>query len=245
MEQTSNEKSRNFFIRTYLTEEDVRGFIKTLSVAKWAYIKHDERDGKEPHFHIVLRLNNPTTLSSMRGKIKAFGRGKDNGKDVNSDVQECIDLNDAFLYLTHESNSAVSAGKALYDVKDVRTNDFGYFRGDYSSAGKKIKAEKCAENTAYQILCDMERGISLRDMARRYGREFIINFNRYNEFYALIKHEENPNVAWGEELASLRVKKLEEELEFQRAILGKKIAVIEMLDQENKRLKDEQLTIKE
>lgn len=230
MEQTSNEKSRNFFIRTYLTEENVKGFIKTLSVAKWAYIKHDERDGKEPHFHIVLRLNNPTTLSSMRGKIKAFGRGKDSGKDVNSDVQECIDLNDAFLYLTHESNSAVSAGKALYDVKDVRTNDFGYFRGDYSSAGRKLETEKCAENTAYQILCDMERGISLRDMARRYGREFIINFNRYNDFYGLMKEQEQPARTYTDRDVKARVKDLEKQLAFLNLIL-----------EHNK----EQLTIKE
>lgn len=242
MEQTNNEKSRNFFIRTYLTEEDVKGFIKTLSVAKWAYIKHDERDGKEPHFHIVLRLNNKTTLSSMRGKVKAFGRGKDNGKDVNSDVQECIDLNDAFLYLTHESNSAVSAGKALYDVKDIKTNDFGYFRSDISSSGKKIETEKCAENTAYQILCDMEKGIKMREMARRYGREFIINFNRYNDFYALMKHEETPNVAWSKELAEDRIKKLEQELEFERQILASKIIALNNLE---RKVKDEQLKIKE
>lgn len=242
MEQMSNEKSRNFFIRTYLTEEYVKGFIKTLSVAKWAYIKHDERDGKEPHFHIVLRLNNPTTLSSMRGKIKAYGRGKDNGKDVNSDVQECIDLNDAFLYLTHESNSAVSAGKALYDVKDVRTNDFGYFRGDYSSASKKERVEKCTENTAYQILCDMESGVKLREMAKRYGREFIINFNRYNDFYTLMKHEETPTVAWSKELAEYRIKQLENELEFERQILASKIIVLNDLEQ---RVKNEQIEIKE
>lgn len=219
MEQTNNEKSRNFFIRTYLTEEGVRGFIKTLSVAKWAYIRHDERDGKEPHFHIVLRLNNPTTLSSMRGKIKAYGRGKDDGKDVNSDVQECIDLNDAFLYLTHESNSAVSAGKALYDIKDVRTNDYGYFRGNYSSAGRMIESEKCAENTAYQILCDMERGISLRDMARRYGREFIINFNRYNDFYGLMKEQEQPARNYTDRDVKARVKDLEKQLAFLNLIL--------------------------
>lgn len=219
-EQTSQQEqeARNFFIRTYLKEADVKEFIRSLSVAKWAYIQHDERDNKEPHMHLLLRMNNRTSKKSIERKLKLFSMGKDEGKDCNFNCQICEDLNNAFLYLTHESLSAKQEGKAVYSVDDIRTNDFGYFRGNYSSDGEKT--EKAGENTAYQIIADIERGETLRNMAKRYGREYIINRRHYEDFVYEMRREEGEMIKPKTKEQTLRrLYDLENEYQFLKTIL--------------------------
>lgn len=181
-------EGRNFFIRTYLKPADVHNFLKTLSVAKFAYILHDKEDC-EPHVHIVLRMNNKTSLNSLEHKIKLYGKGRDNGIDVNSNVQLVRELGDCFLYLTHETEHCLKEEKMRYPAENIVSNDIGYFRGDYRQ-GKCQRTETSIENNAYQIICDMERGETLRNLVRRYGREFVINFQAYNFMYEMIREEE-------------------------------------------------------
>lgn len=218
MKQNEVQEARNFFIRTYLAESEVKEFIRQLSVAKWAYIRHDERDNKEPHIHLLLRLNNRTSKKSIERKLKLFSMGKDGGKDCNFNCQICEDLNNAFLYLTHESLSARQEKKALYNAEDIRTNDFGYFRGNYSSAEEKVECS--TENTAYQILNDIEKGVSLRDMAKRYGREYIINRRHYEDFAYAMRIEEGELLKPKTKQQTLkRLYDLEREYEFLKTIL--------------------------
>lgn len=186
--QISNQNtlSRNFFVVTYLPDPLIRRALNSLSVAHWAYIVHD-KDNKAPHVHVLIRLNNKTTANAVRKKFNAVGIGADNGKDINSFVEVSKDLSDSFEYLTH----ANAKEKYQYSIDEVITDDIGYWRGNYSSVGNPKGAEHSIENTAYQILCDMEKGVSLRDMAKRYGREFIINRYHYADYFELMKQQEN------------------------------------------------------
>lgn len=181
----TTELSRDFFLVTYLDENTIRQTLKAMSVAHWAFIRHD-KDDKEPHTHILLRMNNKTTAQSVKKKFIKAGTGLDNGKDVNTMVEYAQDTEYCFEYLTH----ANAKEKYQYPITDVVTDDLGYWRGDYSSFGKQKTAERSIENTAYQILSDLENKVSLREMARRYGREFIINRRSYVEYYELMAEEE-------------------------------------------------------
>lgn len=177
--------TRNFSISTYLPAKAIREVIQTISVQHWAMITHD-KDDKATHTHVILRLNNKTTTRSIARKFTDKGLGLDDGKNVNTFVEECQSLDDMFDYLTHKNQPE----KYQYSIDEVSCDDLGYWRGDYSSAGKQKTAEHSIENTAYQILCDLENGLSYREMAKRYGREFIINRWKYEEFFELMTKQE-------------------------------------------------------
>lgn len=177
--QAQTKQSRNFFCVTYLTDEQVAEFCQRSDIMHYAYIKHD-KDDKAPHTHILLRFNNNRSLQSVTRIFKEYGKGKDNGKDVNTMVEIAEDLTASFDYLTHKNQPE----KHQYEDDEVISDDVGYFRGIFSSAPKN------EENTAFQILMDMESGTSLRELARRYGREIIINFGRYNDFLLIMKERE-------------------------------------------------------
>lgn len=208
--KTPPKYGRNFFIRTYLDGRGVRRFIESLSVAKFAYIYHDKEEC-EKHIHLVIRLNNNTSLVSIKHKLALIGKGYDNGKDVNSNVQLASDLTDCFLYLTHSTADCIEQGKFRYDEKDIVCNDFGYFRGDFrrSSCAVGYKQERSAENNAYQIITDMEQGESLRNMVRRYGREFVINYTAYSIMLNMIQEQETSKLLYKME----RQKRYKKEME--------------------------------
>lgn len=180
--------SRNFALVSYLDEQDVLLLCQRQSVMHYAIKTHDRDDGKQKHVHVVIRYNNPRTLASVKNEWNTYGIGKDNGKDVNTLGEICADLENAYWYLIHKRNPE----KAQYEEKDIWTDNAGYFRGDYSSVKQGQKNAEHSENTAFQVLLDMENGVSMRELARRYGREIIINFGRYREFFELMKMEERP-----------------------------------------------------
>ena len=210
--QVSNQPtlSRNFFIVTYLSDTLVHKALRSLSVAHWAYILHD-KDDKEPHIHLLVRLNNKTTTNAVRKKFNALGAGADNGKDINSFVEYSRNLSDSFEYLIHANDK----DKYQYSIDDVVTDDMGYWRGTYSSAGNPKSAEHSIENNAYQILCDLEKGVSLREMAKRYGREFIINRFHYVDYFELMKQQEHSRRIDNERLEILEVTS-NEQLDFDK-----------------------------
>lgn len=210
--QTSNQNtlSRNFFVVTYLPADLIRKALSTLSVAHWAYIVHD-KDDKAPHTHVLIRLNNKSTSNAVRKKFIAVGLGVDDGKDINSFVEITKDLSDSFDYLTHSN----AKEKYQYPIDEIVTDDMGYWRGNYSSAGNPKGAEHAIENTAYQILCDMEKGVSLREMVKRYGREFVINRYHYADYFELMKQQEFAKRMDKERLEILEVTS-NEQIEFKK-----------------------------
>lgn len=178
--------SRDFAVMTYLDEERIIKIIQSMSIKHYAYAYHD-KDNNEPHYHVLLRLNNPTSAKSIKSKFTKAGKGADNGIDVNSMVQYARDFGDLGEYLTHENQP----DKYHYGEDIIVSDDIGYFRGQMRSS---TSAPEHEENTAYQILADIEKGTAWREMAKRYGREIIINHKRYTEFLDLIKWEEMPIV---------------------------------------------------
>lgn len=79
---------------------------------------------KKEHYHVIYVANNSVTPSSVRKKLKrALG-----DKAINM-VKICDNVENMYLYLTHESKSAIEKKKHVYDKNDIiHLNNFDLSR---------------------------------------------------------------------------------------------------------------------
>lgn len=69
---------------------------------------------KKPHYHVIYIAKNPVTTDAIRNKIKrCLGDKTVNHVEIVDNVQN------AYLYLTHESKDAVRKGKHVYPKGDI------------------------------------------------------------------------------------------------------------------------------
>lgn len=146
-------------------------------ISNYAYILHDKDindDGtpKKAHFHVYMTFNQQLSLSRM-SKLFTYYFQEDIGLNllqvIKNDLQCCYD------YLTHKFEK----GKYKYSEEDIVCTNLRVFKRNTS-----------VNNTSYDILLDMENGLSLRMLAMKYGREFIINYQRYKDFFNEMTFEE-------------------------------------------------------
>lgn len=171
---TIEKKSRQFALISYLDESVIRYVIERNSrrIRHWAFILHDKDvkdDGspKEAHYHVLLWLVNPMTVSAVRGWFSVPG------VEANTLGQIVKSGSDIVEYMTHEGNPE----KHQYCKDDVVSDDWRWF------------LSKSDDSPAMQCLDDLMSGMSLYQLSRIYGREFIINHQKYIELARLIAAE--------------------------------------------------------
>ena len=142
-------------------------------VKHYAFIYHDKdiEDGKlvPPHYHILLMLRNNKSISAVRRMFPTR---------QNTLASILKDKSGAFIYLTHGDNPE----KYQYNPDDIVCDNWQY----WSSLDKD--GENPNEKTL-NILDDMARKIPLYELARRYGREIVINYDKYFLFLELCKKD--------------------------------------------------------
>lgn len=176
-----NKRSRSFELLTYIDIEEVRRYCARDNVSNYAYIVHDmdvydedikdeegnllhvKGDKKEPHTHVVITFKEARTL---RAVSKDFSNFEQNTRSIITK-----DLERSLMYLTHEYEE----NKFKYS-RDKVTATYAYFNGSHSGT---------ADNVAVQILNDFDSGIELREMVRRYGRDFVIHFRQYYQMHQM------------------------------------------------------------
>lgn len=156
-------KVTSLFIRTYCDEDTIRNFLRDTQASHFAFIYHDKDtldNGtlKEPHFHVLVNWDSQIAVYSLR---KFF-------IDQQTFIQPVINRRSSFGYLTHSN----CPEKTRYEDTDVVTNDYNFYT--LTESEKK-------ENDNLTFLDDLN-SLSLRDMAIKYGRDFMRNHNRYNAF---------------------------------------------------------------
>lgn len=158
-------RARQFFIRTYLKPEEFEPITKAAK--NWAYILHD-KDGVEPHYHIIAVFKNARTEDGIRAIIPSTQQTRI--EIIKNGIKAC------YRYLTHEDNPE----KHHYTKDEIQSNGKGYFEED-----------KAENETAEQMLEDILQGLSLRELARRYGRDFMKNWRKYIEFARAVMVQED------------------------------------------------------
>lgn len=166
-------RSRKWSLVTYLRPSDIASVFadKFDKVRAYAYCTHDKDEGKETHTHIVVWLNTPYSSST----IKNWFRGADSkGELANTLAEPCKDIVSMYRYLIHADNPE----KYQYDSEDRICSDPSCFEEDVQS------------DDVFNAVEDLLNGIPLREVAKRYGRDFIYHYSHIRTLITDIKSEE-------------------------------------------------------
>lgn len=186
-------KGRHFFIRTYLSEEQITVLILSHNIQHWAYILHDkdvftegDKEGqlKEPHYHIILSLVNANTVSAVSRWFKGYTDS--NGLLIQSHIEVCKDRFNAFDYLTHETQTCIERGDFIYSKSLIKSDSLHFFSGKNRSSEVDVVTEcfiRFLNGDSYSYLLSV------------YGKIFIYNFHKFQELASEmhLKHHFDPN----------------------------------------------------
>lgn len=171
-----NKRSREFSLIVYMSSTELRNCIASLqlyhNLKHFAFIMHDKdkkEDGtpKEPHYHLYLYFTNARELKGTYWLIKSYTKSNvmiEAVRDRYTLVNE---------YFIHKDNPE----KYQYNKDEIIMDDEGFFRGTKE------------ENRTVELLQDIINGTSLLEMATKYGRDYIINRERYESYARELKKE--------------------------------------------------------
>ena len=170
------ERFRLFSLVTYLSFDYLDKILPTLSnVRHYAYILHNKdisTDGHsiEPHIHLLLRLHNACTVTAVR----KFFPLKPNT------FVEVIKCDNIYNYLTHDGYE----DKVQYSIDDIVSDDLSYW--------EKLSFTDNSNQKTVDLITDLLNGVDLFTMLSTYGRDFVINYDKYVKFARLLPNPNNP-----------------------------------------------------
>lgn len=162
----------NFSCISYVPIKDMKLYLDNSPLVRhYAMICHDKEDC-EPHLHIILCLRNNCTLSAL------YKRFKNKFPDVNTLVEEVLDFEGIFDYLTHKNQE----NKHQYDNGEIVSDNIDWFLSATDN-------NKVVYDTSIGIIQDLLNGVPLEEMHLRYGRDFVINYYKYKDFANAVYHQ--------------------------------------------------------
>lgn len=164
-------RGRNFALISYHSLETIKTVLTAYEgrISHWAYILHDKDTNekgelKEPHYHLLLVFYNPLTISACRA---LFPIGANTLGKFIDDKSRC------FTYLDHSS----TPDKFQYSADAIVCDDLNYWIS--LQAGEP-------DDKTLNIIDDLCDGVSFYELARRYGRDLVVNYSRYKDFANLV-----------------------------------------------------------
>ncbi|WP_043881200.1 Rep family protein, partial [Streptococcus equinus] len=128
---------------------------------------------KKPHYHVIYIAKNPVTADSVRKKIKLLL-----GEKSLAMVQIVLNVENTYLYLTHESKDAIAKKKHVYDKADIKLiNNFDIDR--------YIVVDVETKNQVLKSLLQIIRAYSipnvldLHDFIEENGEDYGIDMNLF------------------------------------------------------------------
>lgn len=165
----------------YATPDELIDVLSNVDfVSNYCMIYHDKdklSDGSpaKEHTHCALTFSHRVSISYVSKRLSFFSVDK---FTVNENQIELIKgtLQDYYDYILHRYEPT----KYLYSSDLIRCTCPRLFK------------KNCAlqENVAYLIICDIENDCSLRYMAKKYGRDFILHYTQYRDFCFDMKYQE-------------------------------------------------------
>lgn len=161
---------------SYVSEDKIKAvlLLHARQIAHYAYIWHN-KDNNEPHWHICLVLAAGNACPAQR-VLKWFADKQ------NTFIEPMIDRGAMFTYLTHSDEKSISAGKADYSPDSIICDD----REWWNTKDKQY----LGVDKSVQIIDDILSKVPYRQLCLKYGRDFIINFERYKRMAVMIHDEE-------------------------------------------------------
>ena len=190
---------------TYATSEQLKYVISSHSdqVQDCIAILHDKdtkEDGtpKESHLHFLISLKTSREISSVTGWLKKCIDEK--GQAVNTLGEPVKSTKSAYEYLTHTGQD----GKHQYADTDIivlqgsiehwLTLEGEVERNNRRKLEKQQRKDEQAKEVD-QLIQDCIENVSERQMAQKYGRDYIRNRRTYKEFAAIVQYQETGEIA--------------------------------------------------
>lgn len=173
----SMERYYSFKLISYLSEESIKECLRHKDISHYCYILHDKDvndDGtpKETHYHILVTVKQQKSLESIR-------RMFDNGSGINTLAKVIEDIVHDVRYLTHMDDPQ----KYQYEKSSIVTDGTDYW--------SKVAKDQTIDNGNEAFINDLcNPSISYKEMALRYGRDYMKNYRAYHQFAeAMLKDE--------------------------------------------------------
>lgn len=184
-QKNNHARFRRLFIRTYAPVSNVRAFLakQDRNIQSYAYINHDKDvndDGtpKTPHVHLLIYSKDGIRLTALANYF-----------NENTRIEIPVNTFSAFQYLTHENHPA----KYQYSPDEVVKHST---TGFYSVASENAEQEAKEEQNR-KWLEDVQT-LSRKDLAIKYGRDYVRNEERYRFFATDILAEQRNVSLWQE-----------------------------------------------
>lgn len=160
-------RAYRYFCVSYAPLEFILSALRERS-KHWLYCYHcREPDPSKNHIHFICSFHQWKSYKQVRD---IFSDGISN-----TFVQQLISLDRALHYLTHEDDPS----KVQYSSDEFVSDDLSlWLKGSVLSK----------EDSNKQFLDDL-LSLSSREMAIRYGRDFIRNYDKYQQFADILKAE--------------------------------------------------------
>lgn len=189
-------ESKALSISTYAQEEQILKIFesKQTQILGFAYIFHD-KDVSEPHRHVVVVLKRSRKQQEVLNWFKKCT--DDKGERCNTRLQPIACMRGLEEYLTHSDDESIKLGKHQYneqDIKVLKDEELFDYVTDYDKSleREKVKEEKADE--VESLIDDIISGVPLREMARRYGRDYMKNASSYRKYSADVVLEETGDI---------------------------------------------------
>lgn len=177
-----NKRSRNWGIITYdILEYHLFDFLDNDEhINHYAFIKHccdKNEDGtfKEPHYHILINystsISGTALITYIKSKIPYF--------QSNIMLEPITDKYAMYRYLSHKDD----LDKYQYDDSDIISDDSSFWTAIRSDSQDDIN----------QLIDDLINRKSYREMAIKYGRDFIKNYQNYFHYARMVEAQELEN----------------------------------------------------
>lgn len=186
-------------LETYATDKQFKSALSSKKefLRNLSYIVHDKDEGRDPHIHAVLTLTESMQLKRVCGWFKKCTDFK--GQIANTFAEELLSADAMIDYLTHTEQEGKhqyldTEIKVLEGIQDAR----GHLKGknDIARENKERKEARKAETEEdnESFLNDLIAQKPRREMAKKYGRDYMKNHKAYAEFAGLVVLEETGDI---------------------------------------------------
>ena len=180
-----NSRLYSWEIISYVDDNDINYWIDCIKsyqyTVNYLCILHDKdmdlTTGSliKPHIHTYITLRRETSRTKLARDLNVYSGGnyivlKENITYIKGSLSDCYE------YALHLNEP----DKYHYDVSSLFSSDLRRFK----------RCQGLVDNKGFSVLEDFENGLSLREMAIKYGRDFIIHYDQYRYFYDCMSQEE-------------------------------------------------------
>lgn len=185
-ELSPKEKANRFNIMTYYPPGAFENFLREKA-NKWCYIHHNLDTGVTPHYHVMAIFQNPTTLERIHDSVDSLYQKycDENAIEyrkqrMTATLQNPDDVFGSVGYYLHDNDDCKSKGKHLYDKAEIVCNSESYFLPHQRERPNPGEANEEFLNDLLNF--ERKEQEQMRFMAKKYGRDYIKNYNSYTAF---------------------------------------------------------------